>query len=125
MDTRAVRLEWTGEGLRFRGGGTEPATPEIQLDGDGAVGPSPMQALLLSAAGCTGADVVVILEKMRVGLDRLSIDVIGTRRAEHPKRYESVSLTFQMSGAALDRTKAERAVALSVKIDVAYEIDHA
>ena len=32
-ETRAVRLEWMGEGLRFRGGGTDPTTPEIELDG--------------------------------------------------------------------------------------------
>jgi len=134
-DTRAVRLEWMGDGLRFRGRGTDPVTPEIELDGNGGGGPSPMQALLLAAAGCSGADVVVMLEKMRAGLKGLSIEVSGKRRDDHPKRYESVSLTFNMSGAELDPAKAERAVALSIEkycsvlhsfdpaIDVAYEID--
>lgn len=134
-DTRAVRLKWMGEGVRFRGGGTDPAAPEIEIDGDGGGGPSPMQVLLLAAAGCAGADVVVILEKMRGGLEQLSIEVSGNRRDEHPKRYESVSLKFTMSGADMDSAKAERAVGLSIEkycsvlhsfdpaIDVAYEID--
>jgi putative redox protein len=94
-----------------------------------------MQALLLAAASCSGADVVVILEKMRGGLEQLSIQVSGKRRGEHPRRYESVSLKFSVSGGALDPAKVERAVALSIEkycsvlhsfdpqIDIAYEID--
>jgi putative redox protein len=94
-----------------------------------------MQALLLAAAGCTGADVVTILERMRAGLEKLSIDVVGTRRDEHPKRYVAVRLEFTMSGSSLDAAKAERAVGLSIekycsvlhtfdqRIEVEYEID--
>lgn len=113
-DRRAVRLDWTGEGLRFRGGGTDPKTPAIEIDGSSEKGPSPMLVLLLSVAACTGADVVVILEKMRAGLESLSVEVEGLRRDQHPKRYQSVAVRFSMSGAAIDRPKAERAVRLSL-----------
>ena len=65
-DERAILLEWSGQGTRFEGGGTEPSTPAIVLDGDGAAGPSPMLTLLLACAACSGADVVTILRKMRV-----------------------------------------------------------
>lgn len=135
METRTVKLEWLGEGLQFSGGGTDPDTPAIVLDGAGGTGPSPMQALLLSAAGCTAADVVVILEKMRAGLRQLTVIVTGRRRDAHPKRYESVALQFRMSGAALDRSQAERAVKLSLEkycsvlhtfdpaIEVSYDIE--
>ena len=114
-DKRGVKLDWTGERLRFTGGGTEPATPEIVVDGDNEAGPSPMLALLLAAAGCTGADVVVMLKKMRVALESLSIEVQGTRRDEHPKRYTDIRYRFSMAGEGLDRTKAERAVQLSLE----------
>ena len=50
---RAVRLDWLGRGMRFRAVGAEPATPAIEIDGDGDSGPSPMIALLMAAAGCT------------------------------------------------------------------------
>lgn len=113
--TRAVRLTWSGEGLRFSGGGTDPQTPEMLIDGDGVTGPSPMLALLLAAASCAGADVVVILEKMRVGLRSLSVDVEGTRRDEEPRRYIAVRFHFSISGDGLDRAKAERAVSLSLE----------
>ncbi len=44
-DVRAVKLDWTGERLRFTGSGMDPETPEILLDGDNKAGPSPMLAL--------------------------------------------------------------------------------
>lgn len=114
-DERAVRLSWTGEGLRFHGTGTLPATPAITLDGDGAAGPSPMLALLLAAAACSGADVVSILEKMRVSLRTLEIDVHGVRRTEDPRRYTEITFRFRLAGDGLDRAKAERAVHLSLE----------
>lgn len=112
---REVRLEWLGEGLRFRALGTEPATPAIEIDGDGQNGPSPMIALLLAAGGCTGADVVSILQKMRVRLAQVTIEVGGRRREEHPRRYESLHLRYTVSGEGLDAEKAARAVALSLE----------
>ena len=111
---RAVRVEWTGTGLAFRGGGTEPATPAVTIDGDGEQGPSPMLALLLAAAGCSGADVVVILEKMRVPIRGLSIDVSGTRRDEEPRRYTHLMFRFRVEGDGVESAKVERAVALSI-----------
>lgn len=111
---RAVRLDWTGAGLRFKGSGTEPSTPAITIDGDGQEGPSPMLALLLAAAGCSGADVVVILRKMRVAIERLTIDVEGTRRDEEPRRYTRLTFRFTVSGDGVDPAKVDRAVALSL-----------
>jgi putative redox protein len=112
---RAVRLDWTGAALRFTGGGTDPKTPTVEIDGDNVAAPGPMLQLLLAAAGCSGADVVLTLQKMRVGLERLSIEVTGVRREEHPKRYTHVKFTFRMSGDGLDENKAQRAVALSLE----------
>jgi len=133
--TRAVRLDWTGEGLRFRANGTEPVAPTVEIDPDSQTGPSPMLVLLMAAGGCTGADVVAILEKMKVGLESLSIDVVGKRRDEHPKCYEAVKFSFRISGRELKMAKAERAVQLSLEkycsvihslaphIDVEHEIE--
>jgi putative redox protein len=112
---RAVRLEWTGERLRFTGGGIDPSTPSVTIDGDGAVGPSPMLTLLLACASCSAADVVVTLKKMRVGLGTLTVDVQGTRRDEEPRRFIAIRFRYRMAGEGLDRAKAERAVTLSLE----------
>lgn len=112
---RAVRLEWLGKGMRFRAVGTEPATPAIEIDGDGGSGPSPMITLLMAAGGCTGSDVVSILQKMRVQLAQVVVEVRGERREEHPRRYLAVHYRYQVSGEGLDQEKAERAVTLSLE----------
>ncbi len=112
---RSVRLDWSGDGLRFSGCGTHPATPTIQIDGDNETAPGPMLALLLAAAGCTAADIVLMLEKMRVDLSRLSVDVDGIRRGEDPRRFEGIHLRYHIGGDGLDDAKAQRAVSLSVK----------
>jgi putative redox protein len=100
--------------MRFEGRGTDPATPPIVVDGDGVDGPSPMITLLLAAAGCSGADVVLMLEKMRVRLGRCDVEVRGIRRDEEPRRYVALRVRFLLAGDGLDRAKAERAVDLSL-----------
>jgi putative redox protein len=74
-----------------------------------------MLALLLAAAGCTAADVVLTLQKMRVDISRLSVEVDGTRRGEHPRRFEGIHLRYHIGGSGLDDAKAQRAVSLSVE----------
>lgn len=113
-NARSIRMDWTGDGLRFHGGGVDPATPSITLDPDTKDGPTPMEVLLLGAAGCAGADVVSILKKMKVGLESVSIDLVGERRTDHPKRYTGLKYVFRFAGEGLDMSKAERAVNLSL-----------
>jgi putative redox protein len=112
---RAVRLEWLEKGMRFRAVGTEPATPAIEIDGDGSSGPSPMITLLMAAAGCTGSDVVSMLQKMKVELARVVIEIQGERREEHPRRYVALHYRYHLSGEGLDQEKASRAVQLSLE----------
>lgn len=112
---RAVRLDWLGQGMRFRAVGVEPATPAIEIDGDGTSGPSPMITLLMAAAACTGVDVVSILQRMRVGLAQVTVDMEGERHEEQPRRYVRLHYRYRLSGQDLDQTKAERAVALSLE----------
>lgn len=110
-DLRTVAVEWQG-GMRFRGG--KPGGPAVTIDADGVDGPGPMLALLLAAAGCSGADVVSILEKMQVKLRKFTTEVTGVRAPEHPKRYLSMAFRITLAGDGLDETKARRAIDLSL-----------
>lgn len=112
---RAVEVEWTGTGQRFRARGIEPVAPEVILDGDTELGASPMLHLLMAAAGCSGIDVVMILHKMRVTVTHCAIRATGRRRDEEPRRFVSLDLHFTLSGEGLDLRKARRAVELSVQ----------
>jgi putative redox protein len=112
QETKRASLVWQ-EGLRFVGGDSEG--PSTTVDGDNAVAPGPMLTLLLAAASCSGSDVVLILQKMRVQLRELRIDVSGVRREQEPRRYTTIHLDYHLRGEGLDQAKATRAVTLSVE----------
>lgn len=112
MADKSVELRWTGSGLAFQGGA--PGGPAVELDGDGESGPSPMDAVLLAVGGCMAIDVVMILQKGRVPLDELSIEVEGDRREGTPRHFTSVRMRYRISGPAEEhRGRVERAVQLS------------
>jgi putative redox protein len=110
-ETKRVTLAWQQRQV-FRGG--EPGGPETTIDGDNALAPGPMLTLLLAAAACTGADVVAILEKMRVPLRDLRIEASGVRREQEPRRYIAVHLDYHLTGEKIDEAKACRAIELSI-----------
>lgn len=90
----------------------------IKLDADSTVGgnnvgPRPKPLLLVALAGCTGMDVVSILEKMRMKMDDLQIDVDGELTEEHPKIYNKIHITYKFKGSELDMDKINKAINLS------------
>jgi putative redox protein len=111
VETKRVTLAWQ-ERLVFRGG--EPGGPMTTIDGDNTAAPGPMLTLLLAAAACTGADVVVILEKMRVALRECRIEASGVRREAEPRRYTAIHLEYHLRGEGIDESKARRAIGLSI-----------
>ena len=66
MTSTRVELAWVS-GQRFET--TDASGLSSTLDGDTESGLSPTEALLSSLGACMGIDVVIILEKMRVGLE--------------------------------------------------------
>jgi putative redox protein len=112
QETKHVTLDWRGD-LRFEGG--EPGGPTTLVDGDNAQAPGPMLHLLLAAASCSAADVVVILKKMQTTLATLRLEVAGVRREEEPRRYVAIHLVYHVAGAGIDEAKARRAIDLSIE----------
>ena len=111
MTLTATRIELTwASGQRFDA--TDASGSSLTLDGNTKSGFSPTEALLSSFAACMGIDVVVILERMRVGFEGLSITVDGERVAEAPRYFNRIRLRFRIRG-DVPRAKAERAVKLS------------
>jgi putative redox protein len=107
---RAAAVQWEG-GLLFRGGAA--GGPVSLIDADGKQAPGPMVTLLLASAGCSGADIVSILEKMQVTLREFSINVSGRRAPDHPKRYLTIHFAYRLRGEGLNEAKVRRAVDLS------------
>lgn len=107
-------MRWLGQ-LQFAGRGTGADGPTILVDGDTKVATSPVELLLLAAATCTASDIVIILEKQRVTLESLDIDVDGTRREEQPRRFTAIAFHVTVRGAGADELKVRRAVDLSIE----------
>ena len=105
-----VRATWKGARLFDTG---KPDGPAAVIDGDGVQGQSPPEALLSALITCSGVDLVDYLAKRRTPVDTLTMDVIGHRRDEHPRRYEQIIITYRVSGDGIERTQAERAVRLA------------
>lgn len=74
---------------------------------------SPMELLLSSLAGCTGIDVVSILEKARQPLQAFQVRVRGKRRDEHPRFYTEIEVEYLLWGKGLQTQTVERAIQLS------------
>ncbi len=75
--------------------------------------PSPMELLLGALAGCSGIDLVSILQKMRIVLRELRIEVAAERAPEHPRVYTRIHLTYHVDTEPIDPVRVQRALGLS------------
>ncbi|RME97624.1 MAG: OsmC family peroxiredoxin [Chloroflexi bacterium] len=108
MGTTQVSASWTGEKLNFLG--TDTKGNNVPM---GGANTSPSQLMLLGLAGCTGMDVVSILQKKRQNITGVQVQVIGHNPDEYPKPYQQVELKFTVTGDNVDPKAVERAIHLS------------
>jgi len=78
-------------------------------------GPRPTELLLSGVGGCSGIDIVNILEKMRQEITELTVNVSGTRAAEIPKRFTDIHVHFEVKGPNLDPSKVAKAADMSME----------
>ncbi|AET68760.1 putative redox protein, regulator of disulfide bond formation [Desulfosporosinus orientis DSM 765] len=118
------------KGLHFQGEGSSKVLINIDASvtaGGTGHGVSPMELLLMSIAGCSGMDIVTILEKMDVKFRRFETTVEGERASDHPRVFRDIEIVYKFWGEGLTKEKIERAVQLSIEkyCSVANMIDKA
>lgn len=86
----------------------------FNIDGNRKEGPNPKALLLSAIAGCSGIDVVDILEKMRVPFSDFIIDVEAEQTTEHPKVFLDIYITYKIKTAAENEDKVKKAIDLSL-----------
>jgi putative redox protein len=115
METKKVYLKQIkGLSLAARGESNHWVTmdgPE-KLGGSDA-GVRPKELLLMSLAGCTGSDVVSILQKKRVNLTDFEINITAQQTEEHPKVFTDIDLEYVFYGRDIKEKDVERAIELS------------
>ena len=107
-------LKWSGN-VAFSG--TAPTGHTINIDGAEEIGGQnagvrPMELLLQSVAGCTGINVIWILNKMRLEPTSFHMDVKGERNEEPPKNFKSIHIHYAFEG-ELPEQKVARAIQLA------------
>ena len=76
-------------------------------------GPKPKPLLLKALTGCTGMDVVSLLNKMRVEFTDFSVSAEAELTEEHPKYYHKIHLVYSIKSKPEYHQKIEKAVNLS------------
>jgi len=108
------KITWKG-GMSFKAENENGASIIMdaysQHGGEGK-GPAPMEVFLHSLGGCTGMDVVSILNKMREPIEEFYLEIDSERAPEHPKVYKKVNIKFVFKG-NLDPNKVKKAINLS------------
>ena len=107
---------WAG-GLRFvhRSATGHSVVTDAPADKGGlGSAPTPMELIVLGLLGCTGTDVVSILQKMKQPLESFKVSAVSERAEDHPRVYTKIHVTYTLRG-DLDEKKVQRAVELSEK----------
>jgi putative redox protein len=111
-ETKIVRLRHAG-GEAFVAESQSGHAMVTSFGHDRLTAPSPMELLLIALGGCTGSDIVSILEKKRQRVTGYDIEVRGERRAEHPRIYTRIEVVHNLRGHAIDPRAVQHAVELS------------
>ncbi len=73
----------------------------------------PIELMLVSLAGCTGMDVISILQKKKQQVRGFEVRVHADRAEEHPKVFTSITVEYIVSGSQIEPAAVERAIELS------------
>jgi putative redox protein len=111
MSTEAT-IRWT-DGSQFIGRPTSGHAIVIDADRDRNSGVGPMELLLLGLGGCTGADVVSILRKMRENVTGVEIQIRGERATTPPTVYTEIHVHYVVTGVDVKEKSVQDAIHLS------------
>lgn len=108
----ALALEWVKD-LQFvaSDGAGHGIVIESRREGPPA-GFTPMQLLLIAAAGCMAMDVVSILRKKRLPLEGFRVEMEGVRADQHPKRFTEMRFVYTAVG-SIPQADLDEAIRLS------------
>jgi len=97
---------------KHRFSGIADSDHAIVVDGDHAAGNSPMELVLMGLCGCTGYDVVSILQKKREPFTSLEVRAEAERAPDPPQVYTKIKLLYRVGG-RVSHKAVEDAVRLS------------
>jgi len=114
MNKESINVKWL-EGMSFevRINGFKVAIDAESKFGGKNKGPQPKPLMMAALAGCTGMDIVSLLNKMRVDYKSMNVIVEGDLTEEHPKHFTKMKVIYEFKGENIDIKKVQKAVDLS------------
>lgn len=90
----------------------------VQMDSATASGGTnsgvrPMEMIALGLAGCTGMDVISILQKKRQQVTQFEVQVDAPRSPDYPRVFTSAQITYVVTGKNIDQDAVLRSIELS------------
>lgn len=110
---KTAKVEWAGTDKNFHatlGSGYEfamngPATPQ---------GGSPVEFLIAAAIGCSAMDVLHILQRRRLNVTGLTVEVKGVQAEEAPNVFTDATFVYTVTGENISPADVERAIEMSL-----------
>ena len=90
----------------------------VQMDADPSFGGTnngtrPMEMVALGLAGCTGMDVISILQKKRQQVTKFEVTVNAPRSLEHPHVFTKALITYIVTGKNVNESAVLRSIELA------------
>jgi len=76
---------------------------------------SPMEFIAMGLAGCTGMDVISILQKKRQSVSNFQVKVHTEQSSEHPKVFTSAVIEYIIAGENISEEAVHRSIQLSAE----------
>ena len=95
--------------------GTSPSGNSVAIDvkSDRKSAPSPLEMLLIAVAGCTAADVALIMEKKRQDVREYVVEITGTRVDDYPRKFIAFHVHHIVRGHNVSEQALKQAIELS------------
>lgn len=111
----SISVKWQG-GKAFEA--TSSTGHKVMMDASKEVGGEdkgsrPMELLLMGLGGCSGIDVILMLEKGKQDVKDCQMEITSERADAVPAVYTKIHLHFKVFGSDLNEKKVARAVELS------------
>ena len=92
----------------------EGSGQSIIIDTNRHEGPGPKSLLLSGLAGCSGIDIIEILNKQRVEFSDFSIEVGSETTEDHPKVFKDIFVVYSIRTDPANEGKVKKAIDLSL-----------
>ncbi len=106
-----IKINWNG-GMLFEGAGDSGFVQKMDGENNAA---RPMEFIALGLAGCTGMDVISILQKKKQPVKSFQVMVHADRAEEHPKVFSRAVIEYLVTGKDVEESALLRAIELSAE----------